>query len=47
MKPRGLNYRPMGDIIAKAAGCNVNTIYDLANHLNEYIEVKVVYPNGR
>lgn len=39
--------RPMGHIIAEAAGVNVNTIYDLAKHLNEYIEVKRTYPNGR
>lgn len=34
------NYKPMGDIIAAAAGCNVNTIYTLARYLNEYIEVR-------
>ena len=37
----------MGDIIAEAAGVHVNTIYQLAKHLNDYIEVKRVYPNGR
>jgi len=47
LNPRGTNIKPMGDIIAAAAGVNVNTVYDLARFLNEYIEVKRVYPNGR
>ncbi len=46
-KPRGKAYRPMGDIIAAAAGVNVNTIYDLAKQLNKYIEVKAVIPDGQ
>lgn len=39
--------RPMRDIIAEAANINPNTITELAKHLNEYIEVKRTYPNGR
>lgn len=39
--------RPMGEIIAEAAGVNVNTVYTLSKYLKEYIEVKVVYPDGK
>lgn len=36
-KPRGQNARPMAAIIAKAAGVNINTVYDLAKQLNEKV----------
>ena len=36
-KPRGQNAKPMARIIAKAAGVNINTVYDLARMLNEKV----------
>ncbi len=33
---------PLGQILADAAGVNVNTVYQLGKLLNKYIEVKPV-----
>lgn len=38
--------RPMGDILAAASGVNPNTIYQLSKYINEYIEVKLILPDG-